>query len=1281
MADVSDWRDTFCGRIQELAQLVSRFQEVQAGKGPRLTVILGERGMGKTRLAQELYRVLAAQYDPQNYWPDDTSLFVGKNLCVAPHLADPAVQNHYRSFKLEERPMPFLWWGFRLSDPIVRNAARNDMATHRATLDPHLGPVFYARRAAAARERLKGAGIDAGTELGKTLLIEAVKSIPGLGIAATALELFLQYAEKGKRAADAVRQEHQLQEQQRNLDLIRAESDRADDILTHTLADLTELLAPGPELTPLPIVVFCDDAQFACEGGDEGALRLLSDLWLRAYLNGWPLLLVLTHWAVEWTHDARQKQRRTCASTFRKDARSARGGLLIDLPKEPALAELLRSGLPGLPPADVALLLGKADGNPQVLIELVELVRRSPAWRCKGDGGLTPHARAEIELRATSLVALILERLESDSTPETVRQAVALSSVQGMEFLCQLTTATAQALDLSGAADGIQGAQYPHRLVVGVDGGVAGFAQRAYREAAFALLGGHVGNPSDIEQVLLTTAISFVDTPDRWRELSAQEQTTVWCVLVGLAEDHPEQAIRHYAGRALLELVHQALTARPGCDFARAAELAVRFEEGLAKRWNIESFPMANLDEVRKALSAWFGPTKTITLTRAILQRSRELVTETGTTEARIDLSIALGVAGQLAQLQGEWSQADELYREALAIRRELADQLNIPQARSHVPVMLHLIGELAQVQGEWAQADELFREALTISRELAVQLGTPEARHDLVDSLECVGSLAQERGDWAQSEELYREALAISRELASLLGTPEAWRDLSASLERFGVVAQKQCDWAQSDERYRECLAINRELAEHLGTFEARRDLSIALEKVGVVAREQSDLEQADYLFRESLMINRELAAKLGTPKARRDLSIALEKVGVVAQEQSDLAQAQELYLEALAIRRDLAAQMDTPEAWRDLSIALGNVDMIARLQGNRAQSDELYCEALAIRRALAKQLDTPEAWRDLEITLERIDVLERLKSDKPQADEQYREAMAIRCELAEKRAMQLDTPEAWCDLSVALEDIGKVARLRGDWVKADKQYRKALAIRRELAAQMGTAEAQRELSIALENAGAVAVAVARLQGDWSQADELMREVLAVRRELATQLGTVEARRDLSVLLNKVGLVAAVVQGDWTQAGEHYRESLAINREVAAQLGTPEAQRDLSTALQHVGQAAWAQGDWVHAGELYQESLTINRELAAHLGTPEAQRYVGVTLALLASVANTAGDAGKSCGLLREALLLFEALTKVLKTQESKDEVEMIREQMAQYGCGLESSGQPSAS
>ena len=64
-----DFGRRFVGRARELGQLEAAFRAVAAGSGPRWVALPGDRGMGKTRLVQQLYGRLVQAHDPDGYWP------------------------------------------------------------------------------------------------------------------------------------------------------------------------------------------------------------------------------------------------------------------------------------------------------------------------------------------------------------------------------------------------------------------------------------------------------------------------------------------------------------------------------------------------------------------------------------------------------------------------------------------------------------------------------------------------------------------------------------------------------------------------------------------------------------------------------------------------------------------------------------------------------------------------------------------------------------------------------------------------------------------------------------------------------------------------------------------------------------------------------------------------------------------------------------------------------------------------------------------------------------
>ncbi len=958
-----DWRDTFCGRQAELARLLALYEDVAALKGPRLAVVLGDRGMGKTRLVQEFYRLLSTHHDPNDYWPD-ASLFAGQNLRVVPDLRDPRVRAHFESFALEDRPMPFLWWNFRLVDPEARNAARSDMAAHRTTLEVHLVPAAFARRESHARRAVSAAGKDLAGAVGKKALFDALKAVPGVGLAAIALDWALDLSDAGFKGAADVRRGAQRDEQERRSGLQAIEAQRLQDIQERTLDELTEILAPAKSLEPLPTVVFCDDAQFAGDGGDEGAFRFLTSLWERAHLAGWPLLLVLTHWAVEWHQrvDDEAMPGATLARRLRRDAASPQFGAVIDLPAESALADLARAGLPGLAAADITLLLRKADGNPQVLLELVDLMRRKsalPAWR-QGNA-LTAYARRQIDDRSTKLVGLIKDRLESDVTPGEVRSAVALSSLQGLEFVCALTHTVADVLSVQGSAIGLNQAQHPHRLIAGVDQGVAGFVQRAYYEAAASLVGDEFGDPAEVQAVMLTAAVDLRADADRWLWLKPSEQEAALGVVVNLSEAHPDPVVRAQAGHALLDLIERAMQSRSGADFARAAELAVRFESGLDARWTLSSFPLGRVDAARRAQEVWFGLPRSLRLAQAMVDLARELVHTLCTPESKRELWLSLDNLGRVAQAQGQWSQAQDLFSECLKIAHELERMLGTPQALQDLARSFSRLGQAAAGIDHWPKAEVLCSASLLNRREVARKLGTPEAQRDVSTSLSDVARIAEAQGQRQQAESLYSESLEMARQLARSTGTPDVQRDLMLSLQNVGRLKHGQGDLVQAEALYREGLEIARQMASALGTPRARADLSVLLNCVGQVAWARGEGSQADALCLEGLEIARELVRVLGTPESLDRLSESLDFAGGVSERQARWQDAEALFEESLVIRCGLTRVLDTPFAQRAMAASLDNVGRVAEAQGKLLQAEALYREGLEIRSEQARNLDTP--------------------------------------------------------------------------------------------------------------------------------------------------------------------------------------------------------------------------------------------------------------------------------------------------------------------------------
>ena len=148
------------------------------------------------------------------------------------------------------------------------------------------------------------------------------------------------------------------------------------------------------------------------------------------------------------------------------------------------------------------------------------------------------------------------------------------------------------------------------------------------------------------------------------------------------------------------------------------------------------------------------------------------------------------------------------------------------------------------------------------------------------------------------------------------------------------------------------------------------------------------------------------------------------------------------------------------------------------------------------------------------------------------------------------------------------------------------------SLEVRRSLVDSIGTLESQWDLSVSLDNVGRVAEA----RSDWGAAGRAYEESLEIRRSLVDSLGTPQARQDLLMSLNNVGRVVEV-RGDWNTAEQIYDEVFGTFRDLADSLGAPESLRDLVISLSNLASVVEQLGDAERA-----ESLRAERDRIAKI-------------------------------------------------------------------------------
>jgi len=1129
-------RSKFCGREADLLVLQQAWEKAcnLENPEPQLRVILGESGLGKTRLVQEFYHWLSTTHDPAEpagYWPDDLGQEI-KNLDINP---SPADCNNSET-------MPFLWWGVRLNDPGEHNSinASSALTTFQPILISHLNPVERRLREVARQ-------IESGKSFASAMVDAGLSLIPGggvVGMVKLAIEKCVELSSTNRENKDDQQQMTTGQLEQREL---KSLSDR--------IVGGIEVLVTGASktITATPVCLLIDDAQFS--NRDPSVSLCIDQLLQRACQQKWPLMIVVTHWEAEWKQQF-QAETGTVAAVIHQhqqllgDAWHAH--TLGTLSKENTLAPMLQNALPGLTAEQQAALLERAGGNPRYLDEIIRLCQRCEHYFEDEElsNALTQKGFDACLNQSLRLHQLIEERFSA--LPKAVRRAISLSSLQGQRFLTDITLEVAELIAMDEAEDGLHQAENPHSMVSGVQEGIADFSQRIFHDIARS----RVVNEELADAALRQVLRQRLKLPD-----GEQADELALAVAAGLFEKSEDKQDRQQAALALVEIIENKLAQY---DYVSAGQDALRFIEGIeAGSWNTNDVDFWKLWHIHNALKTMGSMKAASLIAETMREEAEQRIQQTSDDHAaQRQLAVALDLCGDLHRIQGDHQAAMQVFGECHVTLKQLAKVLNTPKARMDLTVSYHKIGNMYLLDGDHQAAMQVFKKCHVTLKQLAKEFNTPEARRDLSISYRKIGDMYLLGGDHQAAMQAFENALKISEQLEKKLNTPEARRDLSVSYHNIGDMYLLGGDHQAAMQVFERCHVTLEQLAKELNTPEARRNLSLSYNKIGDMYLRGGKHQAAMQAFENTLKISEQLEKELNTPEARRDLSVSYNNIGDMYLLGGDYQAAMQAFEKCHVTLEQLAKELNTPGARRDLSISYGKIGDMYLRGGDHQAAMQVFEIALEIREQLAKELNTPEARRDLSLSYNNIGDM-YLRGGDHQAAMQ---AFEIALEISEQLAKALNTPEARRDLSLSILRLADMADKRGDIKAAKKGFQQYHNVVEQLAKEMNTPEARRDLSFSYNKIGDM-----YLQGgDYQAAMQAFENDLTISEQLAKELNTPEARRDLAVSHYKFAQLSES-SGDLATALKHFQTALTEAKQFQTMAPCPDADHVVDVFTQEI--------------------------------------------------------------------------------------------------------------
>ncbi len=540
-------KSLFCGRENELAVLTREWHRATEADGqPQVVVLLADNGLGKTRLVQELFGRLSTTIDAagsNGYWPDDLE-FRGDNLLVNP---DPDLCN-------AKHEPPFLWWGLRFTDGRERNAGLAGMDENLPALYAHLTVLLAGVRNGTRRHQALAAAGDAILDFA---LEAAGTAVPHVSLAKTiaafihrSVGLVRQHlANRETPDLGSLRQQHQVSKAEQ---LVRS--------ISHVLKARDERL---------PICIFADDGHFS--ETDPDTVDLLRRLLDAARADRWPMLMLITHWHDKWNGSASPIARWLKPQADR----------IVRLPfgklQAQSLSPVLAQHVSGLLPDQTRAILGRADGNPQYLEEIIlyMLERRGFFVGADTRASLTPAGFGEV-MHASVRRHELNRRRFFDLAP-TAQGALAVGSLQGQRLSEQLTTEVCASVgfpDMQAVRNGLVTAEMPHNLIKR-ERGWAEFLQQLYREIAEQEMQHIPLDRGAALTALIACLRNHVTDPDALAGLSREDRLATLGLAWSILRDAPAEVDASIAALSAVALIAERFASRDYLGAGAQAQLLV----------------------------------------------------------------------------------------------------------------------------------------------------------------------------------------------------------------------------------------------------------------------------------------------------------------------------------------------------------------------------------------------------------------------------------------------------------------------------------------------------------------------------------------------------------------------------------------------------------------------------------------------------------------------------------------------------------------------------------
>lgn len=222
----------------------------------------------------------------------------------------------------------------------------------------------------------------------------------------------------------------------------------------------------------------------------------------------------------------------------------------------------------------------------------------------------------------------------------------------------------------------------------------------------------------------------------------------------------------------------------------------------------------------------------------------------------------------------------------------------------------------------------------------------------------------------------------------------------------------------------------------------------------------------------------------------------------------------------------------------------------------------------------------------------------------------------------------------------------LGDILEAKGELIQAEKYYKQSYQIDKEIADEMKTASAFRNLSFSLDKLGDIAMENRAI----SQALELYEKAYEMLKQIFEKNDTIDTRRDLTHSLLRLGNVL-MIKGQLSEAEKYFKQHYEFVKDIADRTVTENARANLSVSMERLGELAKRKGNILEAEEYFHREFEIRKELLSNRNTITNRINLGVSLGHIGEIAITKGDIVKAEEFFKQQYEIFKELANEIQT------------------------------